>query len=94
MTMDKIFEQAIKAHVKEREELFGYKGIKVLSSRFVETIECHDGTILTKFEVVTAIKAKKYEDNRIKWQLNIYDNPTGEKENTIGVYYDGQFYAW
>lgn len=92
MTMNKIFEQAIKAHVKQREELFQYSGIKVISSVYDRQLTCYDGTILTMFKVVTSIKAKKYENNRVTWQINIYDDPKGNGNNTIGVYFDGESY--
>lgn len=94
MTMNNIFELAIKAHIKERDDLFlnEFKGLKVLSSKQTETITCFDGTTLHKYRVVCSVKAKKYENNRVFWQVNIYDDPNGESNNTIGVYYDGSTY--
>ena len=94
MTMNHIFEQAIKAHIKERDDLFmnEFKGIKVLASKYVETVTCYDGIILNKYRITCSIKAKKYENNRVFFQVNIYDDPNGEGNNTIGVYYDGSAY--
>lgn len=93
MILNNVFEQAIKAHVKEREELLQYKGIKVLTSKLIETVECHDGTQMMKFKVVTAVNAKRYENNRVEWQVNLYDDPEGKMTNTIGVYFDGSHYV-
>ncbi|MBO5841458.1 MAG: hypothetical protein J6R46_00510 [Clostridia bacterium] len=92
MTMSKVFEQAIKAHVKERDDLLNIKGVRVLKTKFVETIHCSGGEVLTKFEVVTAVKAKGLQDNRVKWQVNVYDDPEGRQTDPVSVYYDGRYY--
>ena len=94
MTMNKIFELAIKEHIKERDDLFldEFKGLKVLSSKYTETITCFDGITLNKYRVSCSIKAKKYENNRVFFQINLYDDPNGNNANTIGVYYDGSSY--
>ena len=92
MTMSKVIETAIKNHCKEREYVDQFKGIKVLSVKFREAVECYGGEMLCRYDVVTAIKAKKYENNRVKFEVCIYDNPTGEKTDTIGVYYNGEYY--
>lgn len=90
--MDKVFEKAIKDHCKVRDELFSYNGLKVIRSKFVETRECYDNITLVKYEVTCAIKAKKYENNRVKFQVNVYDNPNGERENEIVVFFNGEDY--
>lgn len=94
MTMNNVFEKAIKEHIKERDEIFlkEYKGIKVIRSKFVKNIVCHDGTNLTMFQVTCSIKAKKWENNRVLFQVNIYDTNGEYAENPIGVYYDGEAY--
>lgn len=89
---DKIIEKAIKDHAKNYDYLVELKGLKVLTSKFIETRPCYGGETLIKFDVTCSIKAKKYENNRVKFQVNVYDNPTGNKENHITVYFDGTYY--
>lgn len=89
---DKIIEKAIKDHCKAYDYLNDIKGLKILTTTFRNTTECYDGVTLVRFDVVCSCKARKYENNRVKFQVNIYDNPSGDKINTIGVYFDGTFY--
>lgn len=90
---DKIIEKAIIQHCKEREYLSRFKGIKVVSSKYNETIDCMDGITLVKFDVVCTTTAKDYKGKIVLFQVYIYDNPTGEIENTIGIYFNGTEYA-
>ena len=94
MTMNNVFEKAIKEHIKERNETFlnEYKGIKVIHSKFVEHIKCYDGTNFLKFQVTCSIKAKKWENNRVLFQVNVYDTNGECPLNNIGVYFDGEAY--
>lgn len=90
--LDNVFEKAIKEHCKVRDDLFSYKGLKVISSAFIEKRDCFDNETLVKYRVVCSFKAKKYENNRAIFQVNVYDNPTGSKENAIIVFFDGEEY--
>lgn len=94
MTMNKVFQKAIKEHIAERSELFHnhYKGLKVIKSQFSENIECHDGTNMTIFIVTCSFKAEKWENNRVMFQVNIYDTNGEHTENPIGVYFNGEAY--
>ena len=88
-------ESAIKEHIKERSDLFNIKGLKVLNIKYLDSIrtlyEGEDGerSIMTKYEVTCSMKTKKYEDNRIKFEVNFYDN---SDDGSIGIYFDGTFY--
>lgn len=90
---DKIIEKAIKDHCKSCDCLNDIKGLKLLTTTFLNTSKCYDGITLVRFDAVCSFKAPKYENNRVRFQVNIYDNPDGDKINTIGVYFDGTFYA-
>ena len=89
---DSIICKAIREHCKKSDYLSEFKGLKVKSSKFREVIKCYDGTALVKFDVTCTTTAKEYRDKVVLFQVNIYDNPTGEHDNTIGVYFDGTEY--
>ena len=89
----KIIEKAIVNHCKDRAELNDLKGIKVLRYQFREMRPCCDGATLVIYDAVCSIKAKKYENNRVNFQVNVYDNPNGDYEKgTLGIYFNGTFY--
>lgn len=91
---DKIIEKTIKNHCKEREELSKFNNrLKVVSIAFRDAEKCYDGITIIRFDAVCAFKAPQFENNRVKFTINIYDNPKGDKINTIGVYFDGTFYS-
>lgn len=67
------------------------KGFKVTSWKVTEVvegayIENDVAGQLIKYEVTTAFKAPKYENNRVNWQVNIY------QDNSTGVYFNGTSY--
>lgn len=99
MTFNKVMETAIKNHMKERsDDLFkDIKGLKVLNIKFIKTVETGftgadgENSMMTKYKVTCSMKAKKYENNRIRFEVNFYDN-TDEDTGSISVYFDGTFY--
>lgn len=95
MTINKIMETVIKEHIKNNELFTDVKGLKILHTKFIDTVETgftgYDGEniMMTKYEVTCSIKAKKYEDNRIQFEVDFYDN---EDEGSVGVYFNKTFY--
>ena len=95
MTLNNVFESAIKEHIKEREDLqsWSFKGIKVINCEFVKSVKCYfPGTevecpMMTQYEVTCKFNAKKHENNRVKFQVNVYSDGS-----EIGVYFDGTYY--
>ena len=94
MTITKMMEGIVKDHLKaeENEYLGNYPGLKVINEKFVEMIECFGGCQMVKYEVVCSFKAKKYEDNRVKFQINLYESTDENEDQRIGCYFDGTFY--
>lgn len=90
---DKIIEKAIIQRCKEHEYLNRFKGLKVVSSKYSEMIDCEDGITLVKFNVVCTTTAKDYKGKVVLFQVYIYDNPKGEKVNSIGIYFNGTEYV-
>ena len=72
--------------------LLDIKNLKLLKLTFRNTATCYDGQTLIRLDAVCSCKARKYENNRVKFQINIYDDPMGDLNNNIIVYFDGTFY--
>lgn len=90
--LNKVIEDAIKKKIKES-SFMDFTGVKLLTLTYKEVVQTSfEGAVLIKFEAVCSFKAKKYENNRVKFQINLYDDPTGKHTNTIGTYFDGTFY--
>jgi len=95
--MNELFAKEIKAHIKHDIECspatYGdwerfLKGFKVVGWEFVKAVNTSNGHgQMLKYKVITSFKAPKYENNRAKWEVNIYQT------NDIGVYFDGTDYA-
>ena len=84
--------KAIKANnVKYENESFN-KGIKLENLEpynkpgYENFTVCYDGNTLTRFKATCIFKARKYENNVVFYQVNVYSN------GAIEVYFDGTSY--
>lgn len=96
MTTKDFFENVIKEHIKERDDIYhNIKGLKVLD---IETDEAEQTLFkkstgdefmtLTKYIVKCSMKARKYENNRVFFKVYVWD----DVESEIGVFYVGEAY--
>ncbi|MBP3637511.1 MAG: hypothetical protein J6K13_08160 [Clostridia bacterium] len=91
--MKEMFEKQIKAHIKHDIECspgtYGdwerfLKGFKVAEWRLDKVVETSNGHgKMMKFFVTTTFKAKKYENNLVEWEVNVYES------DSVGVYFNG-----
>lgn len=95
MTTKELMENVIKAHVKDRKSMYNnVKGLKVLnvSTLGSETTSFKktDGNYatMTRYFVECSIKAKKYENNILYFNVLIYD----ELDFYIEVFYADEAY--
>lgn len=98
MTTKELMENVIKAHVKDRKSMYttyyNVKGLKVLNvstlSSGTTLFKRADGDYvsMTKYFVECSIKAKKYENNILYFNVLIYD----ELDSEIEVFYFGETY--
>ena len=84
----------IKAHNADRAEDLGRfnTGIKFESMTrynkpgYQDFVVCYSGETLTRYEVKCRFKAPKYENNIVKYMVNVYS------DGTTGIYFDGTEY--
>ena len=92
MTLNKMMETAIKEYIKDRELFKDIKGLKVIKTKYLQTVKCYDDVEMTTFTVTCSIKAKKYEDNRLTFNVNLYDDDGNEDVQSVMVMYTNSFY--
>lgn len=95
--MKEMFAKEIKAHIKYDIEnspaTYGdwerfLKGFKVVDWKLDKVVETSNGNgKMMKFFVTTTFKAKKYENNLVEWEVNVYES------NSVGVYFNGTKYS-
>ncbi len=90
--LQKFITSEVKAHNKERELEQFNKGLKFLSMEmynkegYENFVLCSSGHTMARYEVKFTFTAKKYENNVVKYMVNIYS------DGSMGIYFDGTEY--